>query len=110
MALSSVSVVSNSLLLKRKRIDLLKETEIEMNNEPLKEEKNMTKTFKVSGMMCQNCRKHVEKALNSMDGVKATVTLDPPVAIVEFTGEERTLEELQAIVAEEAGDYTLSEA
>lgn len=108
MALSSVSVVSNSLLLKRKRIE--PESDIEPIIEPIKEEKTMKKTFKVSGMMCQNCRKHVEKALNSMDGVSAVVTLDPPVAEVEFTGAERTLEELQAFVTEEAGDYTLSEA
>ena len=108
MALSSVSVVSNSLLLKRKRIE--PEKDIEPIIEPIKEEKTMKKTFKVSGMMCQNCRKHVEKALNSMDGVSAIVTLDPPVAEVEFTGAERTLEELQAFVTEEAGDYTLSEA
>ncbi|MBQ9499939.1 MAG: metal-transporting ATPase, partial [Bacteroidaceae bacterium] len=108
MAMSSVSVVSNSLLLKRKRIE--PERIIEPIVEPIKEEKTMKKTFKVSGMMCQNCRKHVEKALNSMDGVSAIVTLDPPVAEVEFTGAERTLEELQAFVTEEAGDYTLSEA
>lgn len=108
MAMSSVSVVSNSLLLKRKRIE--PEKDIEPIIEPIKEEKTMKKTFKVSGMMCQNCRKHVEKALNSMDGVSAIVTLDPPVAEVEFTGAERTLEELQAFVTEEAGDYTLSEA
>ena len=108
MALSSVSVVTNSLLLKRKRIE--PERNIEPIIEPIKEEKTMKKTFKVSGMMCQNCRKHVEKALNSMDGVSAVVTLDPPVAEVEFTGAERTLEELQAFVTEKAGDYTLSEA
>jgi Cu2+-exporting ATPase len=108
MALSSVSVVSNSLLLKRKRIE--PERDIEPIIEPIKEEKTMKKTFKVNGMMCQNCRKHVEKALNSMDGVSAVVTLDPPLAEVEFTGAERTLEELQAFVTEEAGDYTLSEA
>ena len=108
MALSSVSVVTNSLLLKRKRIE--PERDIEPIIEPIKEEKTMKKTFKVSGMMCQNCRKHVEKALNSMDGISAVVTLNPPVAEVEFTGAERTLEELQACVTEEAGDYTLSEA
>jgi len=124
MAMSSVSVVSNSLLLKRRKLgddsascscpvpDEMpvepEESEYEETIiEPLKSEV-MTKTFKVSGMMCMNCRKHVEKALNSMDGVKATVTLDPPVAVVEFTGEERTLEELQAFVTEEAGDYTLT--
>ena len=48
----------------------------------------MEKQFKVSGMMCQHCRMHVEKALNKLEGVSATVTLDPPVATVTFSGKE----------------------
>ena len=39
--------------------------------------------------MCNHCRMHVEKALNSMEGVHATVTLNPPVAIVEFSDGEK---------------------
>lgn len=100
MAFSSVSVVSNSLRLKGKKIQ--KEVE------PLTE-KIMKKEFKVEGMTCNHCRMHVEKALNSIDGVHATVTLDPPVASVEFSKGEKTLDELQAVVTEEAGDYTLKE-
>ena len=70
----------------------------------------MKKTFKVEGMMCGHCRMHVEKALNALDGVKAVVTLDPPAAEVEFSGDHAyTLEELQKQVSEEAGEYTLSE-
>ena len=38
----------------------------------------MKKRFTIDGMMCGHCRAHVEKALNSIDGVKAIVTLDPP--------------------------------
>ncbi len=53
-------------------------------------------------MMCNHCRMHVEKALNSIPGVTATVTLDPPVATVEFAGEELPLETLRKAV-EEAG-------
>lgn len=48
--------------------------------------------------MCNHCRIHVEKALNSMEGVHATVTLNPPVAAVEFSEGEKTLDELQAVV------------
>ncbi len=103
MAFSSVSVVANSLLLRFKRLT-------EDYKKTSKTSSNMKKTYRVEGMMCQNCRKHVEKALNSMDGVKATVTLDPPQAVVEFDGKERPLGELQAFVTEEAGDYRLSEA
>ena len=70
----------------------------------------MKKDFKVSGMMCGHCRMHVEKALNRLPGVKATVTLEPPVASIEFTeGKEYSLDELQKQVTEEAGEYTLSE-
>lgn len=127
MAFSSVSVVTNSLLLRFKSLgggsDSGDSRQAEKISEPVavaetvkdetesitKSNNDMKKIYKVEGMMCQNCRKHVEKALNSMDGVKATVTLDPPQAVVEFTGEERPLEELQAFVTEEAGDYKLSE-
>ena len=102
MAFSSVSVVSNSLLLKRKRIHEGEEKEVEPPTETI-----MKKEFKVEGMMCNHCRMHVEKALNSMEGIHATVTLDPPVATVEFSDGEKTLEELQKVVTKEAGDYTL---
>lgn len=111
MAFSSVSVVSNSLLLKRKRIQVAESAaliEEQKDNEPLKET-IMKKEFKVEGMTCKHCRMHVEKALNSIDGVQATVTLEPSVATVEFINGEKTLEELQTVVTEEAGDYTLKE-
>ena len=68
----------------------------------------MKKTYKVDGMMCKHCRKHVEDALNSIDGVNAVVTLDPPRAEVEFLGNELSLEELQAVVNETAGNYKMS--
>ena len=59
-------------------------------------------------MMCNHCRMHVEKALNSLEGVHATVTLDPPAATIEFTdGKSYTLEELQAQITKEAGDYQI---
>lgn len=118
MAFSSVSVVSNSLRLKGKKIQ---STETPASVDPAQEasakeqevkpltEKIMKKEFKVEGMTCNHCRMHVEKALNSIDGVHATVTLDPPVANVEFSKGEKTLDELQAVVTEEAGDYTLKE-
>lgn len=104
MAFSSVSVVCNSLLLKRKKIG----DDIEINQKTINNTV-MKKEFKVDGMMCMHCRMHVEKALNSIEGVKATVTLDPPIATVEFEGAAKTLEELQKVVTEEAGDYKLSE-
>ncbi len=49
------------------------------------EEKSMEKKIIVEGMMCQNCVKHVTKALNDLPGVTVTVDLDSKTAIV--TGE-----------------------
>ena len=113
MAFSSVSVVTNSLRLRRKRLGVtsyeLQATSTDDYQPNILEEKTMEKQFKVSGMMCQHCRMHVEKALNKLEGVSATVTLDPPVATVKFTGKEYSLEELQRQVTEEAGEYGLSE-
>ena len=100
MAMSSVSVVTNSLRLKRAGLRH-EETDIS------KPYTDMKKEYKVEGMMCNHCRMHVEKALNSMEGIHATVTLNPPVATVEFSDGEKTLEELQKVVTKEAGDYTL---
>ncbi len=111
MAMSSVSVVTNSLRLKRKRISL-QETRhhADMAQGIVKDNIKtnvMKQQFKVQGMMCNNCRSHVEKALNTLPGVKAVVTLDPPVAEVE-ADHELTLGEVQAVVAEKAGDYTVT--
>ena len=116
MAFSSVSVVTNSLRLKNK--------ELRMKNEelgcamPERPQENSSffiphssfpkSSYKVEGMMCNHCRMHVEKALNSLEGVHATVTLDPPAATIEFTGgRSYTLEELQAQITKEAGDYQI---
>ena len=39
------------------------------DKEENKEDKNMTETIKVEGMMCGNCEKHVKNALEALDGV-----------------------------------------
>ena len=101
MALSSVSVVTNSLRLKNARLH----TERQPISKP---HTDMKKEYKVEGMMCNHCRMHVEKALNSIEGVHATVTLDPPAAVVEFDGKVKPVEELQAVLTEEG--YKITEA
>ncbi len=68
----------------------------------------MQKKFKVEGMHCGHCRMQVDKALNAIPGVSATVTLDPPVATAEFSGAEKSIQELQQSLSE-AGDYKLIE-
>lgn len=34
----------------------------------------MNKTMTIEGMMCANCQRHVEKALNAIPGVQAQVS------------------------------------
>lgn len=72
MSFSSVFVVSNALRLrffkpKRNNIKTVK-------NE--KENKTMTKTIKINGMMCSHCTGRVGEVLNAIDGVSAEVSLD----------------------------------
>ena len=66
MSFSSVCVVLNSIRLRNKKIYMYK----------LQEDSDMfgkTKTvsFTVEGMMCNNCKAHVEKALLAVKGVKS---------------------------------------
>lgn len=42
----------------------------------------MKETLKIEGMMCEHCKKHVEEALNAMEGVKAAVNLETKSAEV----------------------------
>ncbi|MGI6590982.1 MAG: heavy metal translocating P-type ATPase [Eggerthellaceae bacterium] len=55
---------------------------------PNKKEDSMQKKLDVEGMMCQNCVKHVTKALESVEGVsKATVDLDAKSAVVDLAAD-----------------------
>ena len=116
MAMSSVSVVTNSLRLRKKKLstdcittpassELTVSKETESCCTPIS---TRTKTFQVEGMMCDHCRSRVEKVLNGIEGVTASVTLDPPVATLTFNKEVLTIEELQQVIDKKAGDYRLS--
>ena len=122
MAFSSVSVVTNSLRLRKKRIasgnvilnesgdGLLNEVKnLNTSTEETSQALSTTRQYQVGGMMCKHCVGRVERALNSIEGVKAEVTLDPPIANVEYDGEPLPIEELQKILREKAGDYQISE-
>ena len=106
MAFSSVSVVTNSLRLRRRRIH---QDEVVREVEEVTEVKKETREYKVEGMMCKHCVGRVERALNTIEGANVTVTLEPPVAIIEYDGEPLSVEELQQILTEKAGDYQISE-
>ena len=106
MAFSSVSVVTNSLRLRRRRIH---QDEVVREVEEVTEVEKETREYKVGGMMCKHCVGRVERALNTIGGANVTVTLEPPVAIIEYDGEPLSVEELQKILTEKAGDYQISE-
>ena len=120
MAFSSVSVVTNSLRLRRKHIhqEGVVPNEVKNQDEVVEEVKEVkvvaevdkvTRKYKVDGMMCKHCVGRVERALNTLEGVHVMVTLDPPVATIEYDGESLSVEELQQILTEKAGDYQISE-
>lgn len=108
MALSSVSVVTNSLRLKRKSIlPVARRGDGAAGVGTVGGEADVVRhEYRIEGMMCDHCRAHVEDALNSIEGVSATVTLDPPLARIE-SSRELSMDYLQKIVSEKAGDYTV---
>jgi copper chaperone CopZ len=56
-------------------------------------------TLAISGMSCGHCVKRVQQALTGTPGVaKATVTLEPGQARVEFDESAATPEQLAAVV------------
>lgn len=120
MAMSSVSVVSNSLRLKRKKfaytavtvqeeVQPTEETTIPATETAAPATSENRKTYLVEGMMCDHCRTRVEKVLNMWEGASAQVTLTPPEAVITFQGKVPALSELQQLIDEKAGDYTLKE-
>lgn len=93
MSLSSVFVVSNALRLRffkkeqaagdesHTKTEEQISTKVEKEN-ILKENKKMT-VLKVEGMMCKNCVAHIEKALNSLNGVSAKADLESKLVNVD---------------------------
>lgn len=66
----------------------------------------MTHTYYIHGMSCEGCRTKVEKALNSIAGIEASVSLEPPWAIVHMQ-KHIPLEQLQTALSA-IGKYTIS--
>ena len=98
MSLSSFCVVSNALRLnfakirgekkdhKRNVVSVMEV--IEAENKRLEENKTMTKTMKIEGMMCGHCEARVKKVLEAMDGVaEAVVSHTAGTAVVTLSGD-----------------------
>ena len=84
MSLSSFTVCMNALRLNlfklhdafhdhKMRHPALIEEVIDNNDNDKMEEKKMTKTLKVEGMMCGHCEARVKKALEAVEGVESAV-------------------------------------
>ncbi|MBE7100635.1 MAG: heavy metal translocating P-type ATPase [Clostridiales bacterium] len=82
MSLSSLFVVTNAL-----RLTKFGKNKNE-NQTVMEGEKEMKKTLKIEGMMCQRCVAHVTKALQSVDGVaEVDVNLKKKTAVVALDNE-----------------------
>ena len=64
----------------------------------------MEKKIVIEGMMCAHCQAHVEKALNALPGVTATVDLAAKTATVTGQAEDAALK----AAVEEAGYQVVS--
>lgn len=99
MSLSSVCVVSNALRLRFFKPSLKTESPAISPKQIKMEEKKMTKTLDIQGMMCQHCVMHVKKALEAVEGVeKADVNLEKNNAIVTMTMDIADEKLTQAVV------------
>ncbi|MGO4820446.1 MULTISPECIES: heavy metal translocating P-type ATPase [unclassified Flavobacterium] len=66
----------------------------------------MTHNYIITGMSCNGCRTKVEKTLNAIDGIQATVTLEPAVATINMEQHIKTSVLQDAISV--AGNYTIA--
>ncbi|WP_432221150.1 heavy metal translocating P-type ATPase [Flavobacterium sp. TMP13] len=66
----------------------------------------MTHHYEISGMSCNGCRTKVEKTLNTIEGVQATVTLDPPAATITMD-KHIPIDDFQEALSA-VGDYTIT--
>ena len=83
MSLSSFCVVTNALRLNLFDIRSTRKDKKIKKNHKEKENKTMTKTMKIEGMMCGHCEARVKKALEAVAGVsEAVVSHETGTAVV----------------------------
>jgi Cu+-exporting ATPase len=66
----------------------------------------MTHLYSITGMSCDGCRSKVEKTLNAIEGIKASVSQNPPVATITMEKHIPTAQLQEALTA--VGKYTIT--
>ena len=111
MSLSSVCVVTNALRLKFFKPKFTQQVPPLESDMPSQEVKpiqanqkgvtNVKKEMIIEGMSCAHCSGRVEKALNAIEGVKASVDLEAKTAYVDL--EEEVSDDVLTQAVTEAG-------
>ena len=108
MSLSSFCVVSNALRLNLFGMyDAKKDKKIKAKHHKKEEEKEMTKTMKIEGMMCPHCEARVKKTLEKLPEVEEAVVSHVEGTAVVTLNAEVSNEVLKEAV--EAQDYPVIE-
>jgi cation transport ATPase len=97
MSLSSIFVVSNALRLKLLKMSYEK---------PEKGDVMMQKTMIIEGMTCSHCSSRVEKVLNAIDGIRASVDLEKKIAYIDY--EKKVSDHIVIKAVEDAGYEVIS--
>ena len=104
MSISSILVVSNALRLNFRNISTSAKDK-KIKKVSLKEEKIMTKTMKIEGMMCMHCEARVKKTLEAIDGVsEALVSHESGTAKITLS---KDVSDDELCAAIENQDYTV---
>lgn len=105
MSLSSVCVVLNALRLRNFKPEKIENSaNLQQQKNAKQERSNVKMEIQIEGMSCMHCSGRVEKALNAIDGIRATVDLEKKTA---FVTNNANVSEDQIRAAVENAGYTV---
>lgn len=104
MSISSFIVVTNAIRLNYRNLDRIHRYK-KLKRVEITEEKTMTKTMKIEGMMCMHCEARVKKTLEAIEGVEEALVSHEKGTAVLTLSENVSDEILTSAVT--AQDYTV---